>query len=80
MHSDILQTAIREFHVHSYRLSAATPRVPHRSVYLYGIHLVFVSANAVDEVLLPQAMALHSLSQLFLYSNMQTNKDRNNST
>lgn len=44
-------------------------------MYLYGIHLVFVSANAVDEILLPLAMALQCLFQLFLYSSMQVKSD-----
>lgn len=36
--------------------------------YLYGIHLVLVSANTHNERLLPQMMTLQHLSQFFLYS------------
>lgn len=64
--NDILQTAIRELHVRSYRLSAAAAG----PLYLYSVHLVFVSANSVDEVLLLQPMTVQSFFQLFLYSNM----------
>lgn len=36
--------------------------------YLNGIHLVLVSANTLNERLLPQMMTLQHLSQLFLYT------------
>lgn len=36
--------------------------------YLYGIHLVLVCANTLNEHLLPQMMTLQHLFQLFLYS------------
>lgn len=36
--------------------------------YLYGIHLVLVSANTLNEGLLPQMMTLQHLSQLLLRS------------
>lgn len=71
MHNHILQTAIREGHVCSYLFKCCHPSSCPRGVYLYGIHLVFVFTDVIDEVLLPQAMTLQSLFQLFLHSNMQ---------
>lgn len=41
---------------------------PQEGAYLYGIYLVLVSANTLNERLLPQMMALQQLSQLFLES------------
>lgn len=75
MHSDILQTAIKGGTCAFLSVKCCHPLSSPAGVYLYGVHLVFVSANAVDEILLPLAMALQCLFQLFLYGSMQVKSD-----
>lgn len=53
----------------SYLLSAAIPRFPlQEGTYLYGIHLVLVSTDTLNEHLPPLMMTLQHLPQSFLYS------------